>query len=54
MNFNIFFILPSTYQTINYVIDWRNYGSLDATGTTLTDVLPPQLEYLSSNPAADR
>ena len=44
-NLKVYKSVDKTYafenDTINYVIDWRNYGSLDATGTTLTDVLPP-------------
>ncbi len=36
-------------DTITYTIDWRNYGSLDATGTVVVDTLHKDFSFVSAS-----
>src|SRR5207249_8774667 len=37
--------------TITYALSYKNTGSADAAGVTITDSLPPHVTYLSSAPS---
>ncbi|HNZ29110.1 MAG TPA: hypothetical protein PKJ42_03870, partial [Candidatus Goldiibacteriota bacterium] len=54
-NMKIYKAVDKTYaftgDTLTYHLNYRNYGSVDATGVYITDTLPSDLEFISSTPA---
>ncbi len=55
-NMKVYMAVDKTYAStcdqITYTIPYRNYGKLNATGVTISDVLPAGLSYVSSTKPA--
>ncbi|MCB8983600.1 MAG: carboxypeptidase regulatory-like domain-containing protein [Ardenticatenaceae bacterium] len=44
---------PAIGETFNYYVDYANWGGAPASGAVVTDTLPPEVSFISANPAPD-
>jgi len=44
---------PAVGETFNYYVDYANWGGAPASGATITDTLPPEVNFISAHPAPD-
>jgi peptide/nickel transport system substrate-binding protein len=45
--------MPAVGAAFNYYVDYANWGGAPASGAVLTDTLPPEVTFITANPAPD-